>query len=80
MVVKQVECKKIKELLQLYIDNDLTPYEKGAVEGHLKECLTCRTELNGLSSTVKLIKSLPEISPPPDFMEKVMLKISQVKR
>ena len=80
MVIKQVECKKIKKLLQLYIDNDLTSCEKGVVEGHLKECPTCRAELNTLSSIVKMIKSLPEISPPPDFMEKVMLKISQVKR
>ena len=79
MAVKQVECKKIKKLLQLYIDNALTSCEKQMVEGHLKGCSTCRTELNALSSTVKLLKSFPEISPPPDFTEKVMSRISQLK-
>ena len=79
MVIKQVECKQIKKLLQLYIDNDLTSYEKQMVEGHLKGCFACRTELNALSSTVKMLKSFPKISPPPDFTEKVMSRISQLK-
>jgi len=79
-VIKQVECRKIKKLLQLYIDNALTLGEKQMVEEHLKECSTCRAELKSLSSIVKMIGSLPEISPPPDFTEKVMSKIFQVKR
>lgn len=80
MVIKQVKCKKIKKLLQLYIDNALTFGEKQMVEEHLKECSTCRAELKSLSSIVKMIESLPEISPPSGFTEKVMSKISQVKR
>lgn len=80
MVIKQVECKKIKKLLQLYIDNALTSDEKQMVEKHLKGCPTCRAELKPLYSIVKMVGSLPEIPPPPDFTEKVMSKISQVKR
>jgi len=80
MVIKQVKCRGIKKLLQLYIDDALTFGEKEIVEGHLKECSTCRAELKSLSSMVKMVESLPEISPPPDFMEKVMSKISQIKR
>ncbi len=80
MVIKQVKCRKIKKLLQLYIDNALTFSEKEIVEKHLKECSTCRAGLKSLSSIAKIIESIPEISPPPDFTEKVMSKISQVKR
>ena len=75
-----MKCKKIKKLLQLFIDNALTFSEKEMVEEHLKECSTCRAELKSLSSIVKMVGSLPEISPSPDFTEKVMSKISQVKR
>jgi len=80
MVIKQVKCKKIEKLLQLYIDNALTFGERQMIEEHLKECSTCRAELKSLSSIVKMVGSLPEISPPPGFTEKVMSKISQVKR
>lgn len=79
MVIKQMRCKKIKKLLQLYIDNALTFGEKRMVEGHLKECSACRAELKSLSSTVKMVESLSQISPPPDFTEKAMSKIFQVK-
>lgn len=80
MVIKQVKCRKIKKLLQLYIDNAFTFGEKEMVEGHLKGCSTCRLELKSLSSMVKMVEALPEISPPPNFTEKVMSKISQIKR
>ena len=75
-----MRCRKIKKLLKQYIDNDLTSGEMQIVKGHLKECSTCRAELKSLSSIVKMIESLPEISPPPDFTEKVMSKIFQIKR
>ncbi|GAI76281.1 unnamed protein product [marine sediment metagenome] len=74
-----MDCKKIKKLLQLYIDDALTFGEKQLVEQHLEECSACRTELKSLSATAKLIKSLPEVSTPPDFTQNIMAKISQEK-
>jgi len=57
-----MNCKKIKKLLQLYIDNTLTFGEKQMVEEHLKECPTRRAELEAFSS-LKTLKSLyPRIS------------------
>lgn len=78
-MITQMECKKIKKLLQLYIDNTLISDKKQMIEGHLKECPTCRAELKSLYSMIKMVESLPEISPP-DFTEKVMSKILQVER
>ena len=72
-----MNCQKTKKLLQLYIEDALTFGEKQLVEQHLEECSACRTELKSLSVTVKLIKSLPEISTPPDFTENIMAKISR---
>ena len=79
MVIKQMKCKKIKKLLQLYIDDSLTFGEKQLVEQHLKECSACRAELKSFSSALRLVESLPEVSTPPDFTEKLMSKISQIK-
>lgn len=74
-----MNCKKIKNLLQLYIDNTLTFGEKQIVEKHLEKCSACRAELKSLSSAIQIIKSLPEVSTPPDFTEKLMSKISQIE-
>jgi len=72
-----MNCKKTKKLLQLYIDDALTFGEKQLVKEHLEGCSACRTELKSLSATVKLIKSLSEVSTPPDFTENLMAKISR---
>lgn len=74
-----MNCKKIKKLLKLYLDDALTFGEKQLVEKHLEKCSECRAELNQLFATVRLIKSLPEVSTPPNFTEKLMLKISQIE-
>ena len=72
-----MNCKKIKKLLQLYIDDALTFGEKQLVKEHLEGCSACRTELKSLSATVKLIKSLSEVSTPSNFTENLMAKISR---
>jgi hypothetical protein len=72
-----MNCKKIKNLLQPYIDNTLTFGEKQLVEEHLEECSACRAESKSLSAMVKLVKSLPEVSTPPNFTENLMAKISR---
>ena len=74
-----MNCKKIKKLLQLYIDNTLTFGEKQIVEKHLEKCSACRTELKSFSSALRLVESLPEVSTPPNFTEKLMANISQIK-
>jgi len=72
-----MNCKKIKNLLQPYIDNTLTFGEKQLVEEHLEQCSACRAELKSLSAMVRLVKSLPEVSTPPNFTENLMAKISR---
>ena len=74
-----MNCKKIKKLLQLYIDDALTFGEKQIVEKHLEKCSECRAELKSLSAMLRLIKSLPEVSTSPNFTENLMSKISQIE-
>lgn len=74
-----MNCKKIKKLLKLYIDDALTFEEKQLVEKHLEKCSECRAELKSLSAVVRLIKSLPEVSTSPNYTENLMSKISQIE-
>ncbi|KJS81665.1 MAG: hypothetical protein JM58_16455 [Peptococcaceae bacterium BICA1-8] len=41
-------CRLNPEMLQLYIDSELNSLEKFLLEEHLKDCTSCRKELNRL--------------------------------
>jgi len=68
-------CDKVQEQLSAYLDNALSPSEKGIIDNHLKSCPECRKALADLEMTVSLIKVLDEIIPPPWLTQKVMTRV-----
>lgn len=40
-----MECKKISKMLNAYIDEELDPYSMYVVKSHLKNCKTCKNEM-----------------------------------
>jgi len=55
------ECKKIKVLIQKYIDGELTPQEESYMKQHLDVCPECSMELNYY---LKIKENLDYIKPP----------------
>jgi hypothetical protein len=74
-----MDCKKIKKLLQLYIDGALTFGEKQLVEQHLEECSACREEHLKLKKIVSALNSISTqpAAVPADFTQNLMAKISR---
>lgn len=70
-----MECDKIQEQLSEYLEDALSPAEKGIIDNHLKSCLECRASLADLEMTVHSLKNLEEIIPPPWLTQKVMTRI-----
>jgi hypothetical protein len=70
-------CKDIKNILPLYLDNLLSDADKRAVEEHLKSCPRCGKALAQLQKTGKLVDSLAEVEPPPWFKQKIMAKVRE---
>ncbi len=67
---------RIKELLPLYIDNELSEKDEADVLEHLAECDACQNELNMLIEIQSAMKL--EMIPLPDgFHEATMAKIEQ---
>src|SRR5258708_6902368 len=67
-----MDCKEFREILDLYIDDELSPEASTAARLHLKECSRCRkveTELLRVRSALKLIVS--EHQPPPELVNAV---------
>jgi len=75
-----MNCKKIKKLLNPYIDKTLDTAIAQQVDGHLKSCSVCREEhlkLKKIVSALNSISTQPAPAAPPDFTENLMAKISQ---
>ncbi len=68
-------CDKIQEQLSAYLDEALSPAEKGIIDEHLRSCPKCRKALADLEMTVSSIKGLDEIIPPPWLTQKIMTRV-----
>ncbi|HEY7699528.1 MAG TPA: zf-HC2 domain-containing protein, partial [Vicinamibacteria bacterium] len=54
-----------QDRLNDYLDSELGPSERFAVESHLKGCEACRRTLQELREIVADAKKLPAVEPPP---------------
>ena len=68
-----MNCRTAQSKLNRYLDGELPVRDRDHVEQHLRECLSCRNELEGLRVVADLMSALPE---PPEvpagFAERVM--------
>ena len=59
-----MNCKKIEELLNPYIDQELDAESTQTIEEHLKSCPTCQDEYLKLKEMVASLNLLPQVSTP----------------
>lgn len=74
------DCEKVLNLIPLYIDNMLSEEENDIVSRHLNSCENCKKEFEFMTSLVKSVADIPEISPPSDFHKKLMAKAEKIAR
>lgn len=67
----------IQKHLPAYCGGDLEPAERELVETHLAECPDCRSELANLQTTLRLIRTTPEVEPPPWLTGRIMARIRE---
>ncbi|MFW6126173.1 MAG: anti-sigma factor family protein [Chloroflexota bacterium] len=60
---KTGDCKKVKGMLSPYMDGQLNPGEVDKVERHLRQCDTCRRELDSLEQAAGLLRQVPAVEP-----------------
>ncbi len=63
----RTEHQYVEERLSAYLDGELTPQERTAVERHLAHCQACRWNLNTLRQTVRWVAELPAVPVPRAF-------------
>ena len=70
------DCEKIKELLPLYIEKELSDEETELIRKHLENCAECRKEHAFFASMLENLSSMPEPELPKGFHEKLMRKVN----
>jgi len=72
-----MNCKKIKKLLNPYIDQVLDVESTRQVDEHLKSCPSCSKEYLSLKEVIASLNSLSTQPASADFAQSIMTKISQ---
>jgi len=65
----------LREKLSAYMDGEVSPEERSAIEEHLKVCAACSQALGELRETAQRVKTLQEVEPPAWMTHKIMAQV-----
>lgn len=70
-----MNCKEIKDLFSLYIDDELNEEERLLVEEHLQKCEDCQKELEEYKKIIQVLNEIPEEEPPLGYCKRLHEKL-----
>ncbi len=70
-----MNCSDIRDLLDEYVDEELSSQQRDLVDRHISECPSCRAELETTEHTAGLVRSLPRESVPDGLAEAVQEQV-----
>ena len=71
----EADWAETRELASDYLENDLGPRRRAAVQSHLDKCGPSRAFVEALSATIGLLGRLPRVSVPASFRQTIMNRI-----
>jgi anti-sigma factor RsiW len=74
MVVDELACQELVELITEYLDGTLTPTERERFEAHLAGCAGCRTYLDQMRRTLRALGRLRESDLSPAAREELLAR------
>lgn len=72
-----MQCDKVRELLSPFLDGELTPEQRLAVDSHLVECSSCATELLEFQSISAAAVRMDDPTPPVGLWESVNSRLNR---
>jgi anti-sigma factor RsiW len=64
-------CDEALELIEPYLDGDLSPAGSSGLRTHLERCPSCAAELELAAKIQRELRSLPQLDCPPEVLERV---------
>jgi len=74
------DCNEVRKLSSDYLEEDLAPTKRSAIQAHLSNCGPCRAFVDTLASTIGILSRFPKVSTPSTFHDSVMERIKQEKK
>ncbi len=71
------DCDRIEEELPAYLEGLTSAVERRRIEEHLSLCDSCSRSLKELERTRDLVRSLPEVEPPPWLASRIMAHLEE---
>lgn len=70
-----MRCEDIREIISLYIDDELNEEECNEIKKHLQSCEECNREYEDLLTIKKLLSEVPQMELPSNFKEELHKKL-----
>ena len=74
-----MQCQHAREFFSDYVADELEPALKVSLQGHLAECQTCETEVEGLRRVWRQLDNAPVVDGPADLHERIMQRITAAR-
>lgn len=68
----EMPCRELVDLVTDYLEDRLSAIDRARFETHLTECEACRTYLEQLRQTIRILGRLPEESLSPEAREALL--------
>src|SRR5919202_2584021 len=78
--MEAVDCRDVRPLVSAYMDNELTPQELRAMQGHVADCAECAALLASYRGLRTAIRALPQPVPPPALRQAVFARATPAYR
>ncbi len=75
-----MECKKAREIIDFYIDGDITQKEKEELEEHLKTCISCNRYYEDMLRIHGMLSSEEYLEPREGFTQRVISSLPKKRR
>jgi len=75
-----MQCSKVKKLINLYIDEELSKGQMEEISDHIDLCTGCKNDYYELMSVKKFLQNMPPIELPNNFNDMLHAKLLEEKK
>lgn len=72
-----ISCQEVWRDISDYIDDELDPKQRAALEEHIAKCRHCASVLQGTYNVIRLYRDERTLAPPPGFHERLYQRLNQ---
>lgn len=71
----ELDCPEVRDLSSDYVEEELTGSLRTRVQEHLDRCGACRSFVETLRSTIRMLRELPTQKAPPELRDSIRKRV-----